>query len=60
MVAKVYRSQDTEPVDSVPPVDPELEAEVAAVAAWFEAQAPEWQRYFDHEAESGRQAYGRA
>jgi hypothetical protein len=40
--------------------DQELEAEVQAVAAWFEALSPEWQRYFDHEAKSGRQAYGHA
>ena len=42
------------------PAGPELEAEVQAVAAWFEALPAEWQRYFDHEAQSGRRAYGRA
>ena len=61
MVAKVYAETlipGTEP-QAAPP-DPELEAEVAAVAAWFEAQPPEWQRYFDHEARHGLEAYGRA
>jgi hypothetical protein len=42
------------------PADQDLEAEVQAVAAWFDALPPEWQRYFDHEAKSGRQAYGPA
>jgi hypothetical protein len=39
------------------PAEPEVEAEVQAIAAWFDALSPEWQRYFDHEAKSGRQAY---
>jgi hypothetical protein len=39
------------------PAEPEVEAEVQAIAAWFDALSPEWQRYFDHEARSGRQAY---
>jgi hypothetical protein len=30
------------------------------VARWFEALSPEWQRYFDDEARSGRRAYGQA
>jgi hypothetical protein len=38
----------------------ELEAEVQAVAAWFEALPAEWRSYFDREAESGRRAYGQA
>jgi hypothetical protein len=42
------------------PLDQDLEAEVQAVAAWFEGLSPEWQRYFDHEARSGREAYGQA
>lgn len=57
MVAKVYRTPEAEPVDAELPVDPELEAEVAAAAAWFEAQPSEWQRYFDEEARRGREAY---
>jgi hypothetical protein len=39
------------------PAEPEVEAEVQAIAAWFDALSPEWQHYFDHEARSGRQAY---
>ncbi|APR76536.1 Hypothetical protein A7982_01883 [Minicystis rosea] len=38
-------------------VDPELEAEVAAVAAWFGALPAELRDYFDREAQSGREAY---
>ena len=40
--------------------DHDLETEVQAVAAWFEALPVEWQRYLDHEARAGRQAYGQA
>jgi hypothetical protein len=61
MVAKVYadrRSADPEP--EAPTADHDLETEVQAVAAWFEALPAEWQRYLDHEARAGRQAYGRA
>ncbi len=60
MGAKVYADRlmpDAEP-DGL--LDHELEAEVQAVAAWFEALPAEWQRYFDHEAQSGRRAYGQA
>ena len=65
MVAKVYadRSGGT-PASPEAELDEgpasELEAEVRAVAAWFEALPPEWQSYFDREAKSGRQAYGQA
>jgi hypothetical protein len=60
MGAKVYAdrlSPDAEPEGGA---DPELEIEVQAVSAWFDALPAEWQSYFDHEAQSGRQAYGRA
>ncbi len=40
-----------------PPVDPELELEVEAVSAWFEALPSQWKAYFDHEARCGREAY---
>ena len=59
MVAKVLADRltaDTELEGA--PVDPDVEAEAQAVATWFEALPLEWQRYFDHEARSGRQAYG--
>jgi hypothetical protein len=61
MVARVYadRSGGAPATPEAEP-DQELESEVQAVAAWFEALPPEWQRYFDREAESGRQAYGQA
>ena len=47
------------PIVDVPaaPLDPELEAEVDAVSAWFEALPAEWKAYFDHEARRGREAY---
>ena len=37
--------------------DPELEAEVQAVAAWFDGLPADVQSYFDHEALSGRASY---
>jgi hypothetical protein len=42
------------------PADSELEAEIQAVAAFFEALPAEWQRYLDQEARAGRRAYGEA
>ena len=38
-------------------VDPELEAEVAAVAAWFGALSADLRAHFDREAQLGREAY---
>jgi hypothetical protein len=62
MVAKVRASQDSASALHAPspsrPEDQELEAEIQAVAAWFDALPAEWQRYFDDEATSGRRAYG--
>ncbi len=65
------RSQHPEPLVAVesgghaathpptPEADPDLEADVRATAAWFEALPSELQRYLDHEAlHSGRRAYG--
>jgi hypothetical protein len=74
MVAKVYADRDggrspasgdrltpdLELEIEGPPVDNDVETEVQDVAMWFEALPPEWQRYFDHEAQIGRQAYGPA
>jgi hypothetical protein len=70
MGAKVYAdrlSLDGEPAVEAAPspaADPEteraVEAEVQAVAAWFEALPAEWRAYFDLEAQSGRRAYGPA
>ncbi len=63
MGAKVYADcLSLEPDSGVEPPTSEraLEAEVQAVAAWFESLPAEWQAYFDHEAEAGRRAYGRA
>ena len=60
MVAKVYAdrlSADPEPDDTTP--DHDLETEIQAVSAWFEALPAEWQRYLDDEARTGRHAYGR-
>jgi hypothetical protein len=37
--------------------DPELEAEVQAISAWFEALPAGLQSYLDHEARHGRDAY---
>jgi hypothetical protein len=61
MVARVYADRSGVAL-ATPEAEPdqELESEVQAVAAWFEALPPEWQRYFDREAENGRQAYGQA
>jgi hypothetical protein len=64
MVAKVYAdrlSQDAD-VSQVEPcaIDPDLEAEIRAVAAFFEALPAEWQAHFDREAVTGRRAYGQA
>ena len=65
MVAKVHADRPS--ADAAQPGGPEavtpdhdLETEVQAVAAWFEALPVEWQRYLDHEARAGRQAYGQA
>ncbi len=61
MGAKVYADRLSLEDDSVgASPDGELEAEVQAIAAWFDALPAEWQRHFDREAESGRQAYGQA
>jgi hypothetical protein len=61
MVAEARRPKGKEAeLELAPMTDPELEAEVQVVAAWFEALPVEWQRYFDDEARSGRRAYGRA
>jgi hypothetical protein len=56
MAAELFATRPGEAGEDAP-LDPDLEAEVQAVAAWFEALPPEWQRYFDHEAKSGREAY---
>jgi hypothetical protein len=47
------------PAIAIPGADPELEADVRATAAWFEALPFELQRYLDHEALHGRGAYTR-
>jgi hypothetical protein len=60
MGAKVYADRLIPDAEPELPSDPDLEIEVQAVAAWFDALPAEWQRYFDHEAQSGRRAYGRA
>ncbi len=63
MGAKVYADRlSIEPDTSLEPPssERELEAEVQAVAAWFDALPAEWRSYFDREAESGQRAYGRA
>jgi hypothetical protein len=54
LVRNVAPDPDTDAVDA------ELEAEVQAVAASFEALPAEWQRYLDQEARAGRRAYGEA
>lgn len=65
MGAKVYADRmsaaamDAEPGSEGEP-ELSVEPEVQAIAAWFEALPLEWQRYFDHEARCGRQAYGPA
>ena len=60
-VAKVYADRlSPDPEPDTTPLDHDLEAEVQAVAAWFDALPQEWQRYLDHEAQSGRRAYGQA
>lgn len=55
------RAWEIEPVSLVSErdVDPELEAEVAAVAAWFEALPAELRAYLDVEARCGQKAYAR-
>jgi hypothetical protein len=59
MVAKVYADRLSPDLDlEGAPVDNDVETEAQAVASWFEALPPEWQRYYDDEAQSGRQAYG--
>jgi len=62
MGAKVYadRLSPDADLEVVPEQELELETEVQAVAAWFDALPAEWQRYFDLEARSGRRAYGQA
>lgn len=61
MGAKVYADRlSLEDGSAGAAPDSELEAEVQAVAAWFDALPAEWRSYFDREAESGRQAYGQA
>jgi len=59
MGAKQYAGllSDDEPL-SLP--DPELEAEIAQISAWFESLSAELKAYFDREAASGRLAYGQA
>lgn len=56
MGAKAYADRS----EAEPEIDHDLETEVQAVAAFFEALPPELQRYLDREAEIGRQAYGQA
>lgn len=60
MGAKVYADllSDDEPLSL--PTDPELEAEIVQISAWFEALSTDWKAYFDREAVSGRLAYGQA
>ena len=59
MVAKVLADRlSSEQSPEV--VDHEHEAEIEAIAAWFEALPAEWQRYLDHEARAGQEAYGQA
>ena len=41
------------------PLDPEVEAEVQTIAAWFEALPAAWRTHLDHEARFGREAYTR-
>ncbi len=63
MVAKVYADRSSHEADAEPASEPPetgLEAEVAAIAAWFDALPAELRAYFDHEASSGRRAYGLA
>ncbi len=60
MGAKVFADRPTQEAEPEAALDPDLEAEVQAVAAWFDALPLEWQRYFDHEAVYGRRAYGQA
>jgi hypothetical protein len=67
MGAKVYADRLSSPDGASPPSasppsvsEGELEAEVQAVSAWFDALPAEWRSYFDREAESGRRAYGQA
>lgn len=38
-------------------LDPELEAEVATIAAWFEALPADVRAYLDDQARSGREDY---
>ena len=60
MIAMVYAdrlSEGPEPDAATP--DHDLETEIQAVAAGFEALPVEWQRYLDHEAQTGRRAYGK-
>jgi hypothetical protein len=59
MVASVL-VRNVAPDPDADAVDAELEAEVQAVAAFFEALPAEWQRYLDQEARAGRRAYGEA
>lgn len=54
------RDWEIEPVrlvDDAINLDPELEAEVQVIAAWFEALPEQWKAHFDHEARTGREAY---
>ena len=62
MVAKVYADRPSPEAESEgdPSIDASVETEVQSIALWFEALPVEWQRYFDHEARSGRRAYGQA
>ena len=65
MVAKGYADRlsheaDAEAAALPGDTEPGIESEVAAVAAWFDALPAELRSYFDHEASSGRRAYGQA
>lgn len=62
MIAKVYADRLGPEADEDPTAEPDagVEGEVAAVAAWFDALPAELRSYLDHEAETGRRAYGQA
>lgn len=64
MVAKVradFRASEIDTPKGAPadgaPSDLELEAEVQAVALWFNSLPAEVRSHFDHEARHGREAY---
>ncbi len=51
------RGWEVEPASAPGAVDPELEAETASVASFFDALPVEWKTYFDDEARRGREGY---